>query len=89
VVGKPLGIWLFSWLAVQLKLAELPAGVSFSQIAAVGMLGGIGFTMALFISTLAFSDTGLVEIAKTGVLLGSLLSALAGSLILFLTSRSP
>ena len=89
VVGKPLGIWLFSWLAVQLKLAELPAGVSFSQVAAVGMLGGIGFTMALFISTLAFSDTGLVEIAKTGVLLGSLLSALAGSLILFLTSRSP
>ena len=87
-IGKPLGIWLFSMLAVKLKVAELPPGVTFTQIAAVGILAGIGFTMALFISTLAFADPALVEIAKTGVLAGSLLSATIGSLILFYSTRS-
>jgi NhaA family Na+:H+ antiporter len=88
LVGKPLGIWLFSFAAVKLKIAELPTGVSMSQIAAVGFLGGIGFTMALFISTLAFPDGALVEIAKTGVLVASLASALVGALILYFTTRS-
>lgn len=86
-IGKPLGIWFFSWLAVRLKVAELPANVSFTQIAAVGILGGIGFTMALFISTLAFPNPELVDVAKTAVLAGSLLSAVVGSLVLWLTLR--
>ena len=86
-IGKPLGIWLFVLIAVKLKFAELPPDVSMAQIAAVGFLGGIGFTMALFISTLAFADPELIEIAKTGVLFGSLASAVIGSLILFLTTR--
>ena len=89
VVGKPLGIWLFAWVAVKLKIAELPASMNFTQIGAVGMLAGVGFTMALFISTLAFPDPALIEIAKTGVLIGSLTSAVLGSLILFVITRNP
>jgi NhaA family Na+:H+ antiporter len=88
VVGKPVGIFLFAWLSVKLKIAELPEGMTFTQIGAVGMLAGVGFTMALFISTLAWADESTIEIAKTGVLVGSLLSALIGSLLLYLTTRN-
>ena len=85
LLGKPLGIWLFALVAVKLRWAEMPAGMTMTQIAAVGCLAGVGFTMALFISTLAFPDESLVEVAKAGVLLGSLASAVAGCLLLYLT----
>lgn len=88
LLGKPLGIWFFAWTAVKLKIAELPADITFTQVAAVGLLGGIGFTMALFISTLAFADDATIQVAKTGVLVGSVLSAIAGSAILFATTRN-
>ncbi|MDG1231155.1 MAG: Na+/H+ antiporter NhaA, partial [Pseudomonadales bacterium] len=88
VIGKPLGIFVFAWLSVKLKVAELPEGVTFTQIGAVGMLAGVGFTMALFISTLAWADASIIETAKTGVLLGSLVSALIGSFLLYLTTRN-
>jgi NhaA family Na+:H+ antiporter len=87
VIGKPLGIFVFAWLSVKLKVAELPEGVTFTQIGAVGMLAGVGFTMALFISTLAWTDESIIETAKTGVLIGSLISALIGSFLLYLTTR--
>lgn len=86
-IGKPLGILAFAWLAVKLKVAELPNDVNFLQISAAGMLAGVGFTMALFISTLAWPDDSLVEIAKTGVLVGSFMSAVVASIILFVTTR--
>lgn len=86
-IGKPLGIWLFSIIAVKSGVAELPADMTFTQIAAVGILGGVGFTMALFISTLAFPDEAMLEVAKTGVLIGSLVSALVGSTVLYFTTR--
>lgn len=54
-IGKPLGISLFCWLALKLKLAKLPEGADFSQITAVGLLCGIGFTMSIFIASLAAS----------------------------------
>ncbi len=88
VIGKPLGIFVFAWLSMKLKVAELPEDVTFTQIGAVGMLAGVGFTMALFISTLAWADTSIIETAKTGVLLGSLVSALIGSFLLYLTTRN-
>jgi NhaA family Na+:H+ antiporter len=88
-IGKPLGILSFAWIAVKLKLAELPAGMTFTQIGAVGILAGVGFTMALFISTLAFNDPAIVEVAKTGVLIGSLASAIVGSFILYLSTKKP
>ncbi|WP_455426858.1 Na+/H+ antiporter NhaA [Dryocola sp. LX212] len=79
-IGKPLGISLFCWLALKLKLASLPEGTTFKDILAVGVLCGIGFTMSIFIASLAFSsvDPELITWAKLGILIGSLLSAVVG-----------
>ncbi|MGL5699212.1 MAG: Na+/H+ antiporter NhaA [Kluyvera sp.] len=79
-IGKPLGISLFCWLALKLKLARLPEGASFTQIMAVGLLCGIGFTMSIFIASLAFGsiDPSLINWAKLGILIGSVLSAVVG-----------
>jgi NhaA family Na+:H+ antiporter len=79
-IGKPLGISLFCWAAVKLKLASLPEGTTGRDIMAVGVLCGIGFTMSIFIASLAFSsvDPALITWAKLGILLGSLLSAVVG-----------
>lgn len=83
-VGKPLGIGLFCWLAVRLKMATLPQGTTGKQIFAVSVLCGIGFTMSIFISTLAFGDLDpqLITWAKLGILIGSLLAAVTGYALL-------
>ncbi len=86
-VGKPVGITLFTWLAVKLHWAHLPSGVGYKMIWGVGMLAGIGFTMSLFVSFLAFEDAYRQDISKIAILLGSLLSAVAG--LLFLKAVSP
>ncbi|MCS2149228.1 Na+/H+ antiporter NhaA [Scandinavium manionii] len=79
-IGKPLGISLFCWLALKMKWATLPAGTTFKQIMAVGVLCGIGFTMSIFIASLAFGDVdpALINWAKLGILIGSVLSAVVG-----------
>lgn len=79
-IGKPLGISLFCLLALKLKLASLPEGTTFKEIMAVGVLCGIGFTMSIFIATLAFSnaDPTFITWAKLGILIGSLLAAIVG-----------
>jgi NhaA family Na+:H+ antiporter len=79
-IGKPLGISLFCWAALKLRLASLPEGTTGKDIMAVGVLCGIGFTMSIFIASLAFSsvDPALITWAKLGILLGSLLSAVVG-----------
>jgi NhaA family Na+:H+ antiporter len=82
VIGKPAGIVVASWLAVQSGLATLPRGVSWRHVWGTAWLAGIGFTMALFISGLAFTDSGLDSQAKLGILLGSLVSAILGISIL-------
>ena len=83
-IGKPLGIGLFCWLALKLKWASLPEGTHFPQIMAVGVLCGIGFTMSIFIASLAFASTdpGLINWAKLGILIGSVLSAVSGYMLL-------
>lgn len=83
-IGKPLGISLFCWLALKLKLASLPHGTTGRQIMAVGVLCGIGFTMSIFISTLAFGSHApeLIVWAKLGILTGSLLAAFVGYTLL-------
>ncbi len=89
VVGKPVGVMLMAWLAVRAGLAVLPAGVSWGQLAGVSLLTGIGFTMSIFISNLAFGTEGLaVDAAKTGILLASLVMGVAGALVLRRTLRS-
>ena len=87
VVGKPLGITMFSWVAVRLKLAELPSRVSWYQLFSASFLAGIGFTMSLFISNAAFTDAASIDSAKIGVLVASLLAALAGWILLNLGSN--
>lgn len=78
VLGKPLGVLAASWLAVRLGGCRLPEGVTWSGIALVGLLAGIGFTMSIFIATLAFPDAALLAAAKAGVLLASALAAITG-----------
>jgi Na+:H+ antiporter, NhaA family len=78
VVGKPIGIVAFSWLAVRARIAALPAGVRWSGVLAVGLVAGIGFTMALFIATLALPQGPLIGVAKLGVLTASLIAGVVG-----------
>jgi Na+:H+ antiporter, NhaA family len=82
VLGKPLGILGFSKLAVSCRLAQLPNAVSWRQVGAVGMLAGIGFTVSIFISSLAFENDALVAQAKAAVLAASLISGVLGFLAL-------
>lgn len=88
IVGKPVGILLFSWLAVRFGLSQLPTGVNWRVMLGAGCLAGIGFTMALFIAGLALKG-GLLETAKIGVLSGSVVSATLGMTLLWLTLPKP
>jgi NhaA family Na+:H+ antiporter len=78
VVGKPLGVIGFAKLAVRSRLAQVPNGVTWRQLSAVGILAGIGFTVSIFISSLAFDDASHLLEAKTAVLVASLLAGLLG-----------
>ncbi len=82
LVGKPLGIVVFCFLAVKAGVSRLPVGVSWKQIAGVGLLGGIGFTMSIFIILIAFSDPTLVQSSKITVLFSSVLAGIGGYLLL-------
>ncbi|QSE75510.1 Na+/H+ antiporter NhaA [Aeromonas media] len=83
-IGKPLGIFTISWLAVKLGIAQLPSGVNFKQIFAVSILCGIGFTMSMFIASLAFEHGGLDygSYSRLGILVGSTLAAVIGYIAL-------
>jgi len=84
VIGKQIGVFGFSWLAIMLRLGKLPAGVNWLDLYGVSALSGIGFTMSLFISGLAAEEIGTGEMVdnRLGILLGSLIAGLAGYLIL-------
>lgn len=82
-LGKPLGITLFSWLSVKIGLCKMPSHAQWSHIAGVGILGGIGFTMSIFIAILSFpSNQLLMSEAKISILVGSIISGLVGYIIL-------
>ncbi len=87
VLGKFIGISLFSQLLVKFKIASLPEGVSWNQIYGVAFLAGIGFTMSMFISDLAFKDESFKQIAKVGIMAASAISAIIGMIWLGLTSH--
>lgn len=82
VLGKPIGVLAVSWLAVRTGIASLPEGVSWKQMAGVACLTGIGFTMSLFIATLAFGEGALLDAAKVGILVASLVSGVLGWVLL-------
>lgn len=81
-LGKQLGVFGFTWLAIKTGLASLPRHASFAQLYGVALLCGIGFTMSLFIGALAFTDPAVIDATKIGVLTGSLASAAVGFLLL-------
>jgi NhaA family Na+:H+ antiporter len=80
--GKPLGIFLASFFAVKTRWSQLSADLSWKHIIGAGFLGGIGFTMSVFITLLAFSDPAIIQNTKISILLSSLLAGLTGFLIL-------
>jgi NhaA family Na+:H+ antiporter len=84
VLGKPVGIVLFSWASVKMSICRLPDGMTWKVMVGAGCLGGIGFTMSLFIASLAFPDSeAMLANGKIGVLIGSAVSAAAGCLLLW------
>ena len=90
VIGKPLGISLFSWLSVKAGICSKPNGAEWNQIIGVGMLGGIGFTMSVFIALLSFPGKNLIlSEAKFSILCGSVLAGILGYVVLNRLHREP
>lgn len=78
VIGKPVGIFLFTWISIRFKLADKPKGTTWRQLFGVGILGGIGFTMSIFVTILAFTDKEIINNSKFAILVSSLLAGLFG-----------
>jgi len=87
VIGKPLGITAAALGAVKSGIAQLPRGLGWASLLGYACLAGIGFTMSLFIAMLAFDESGPVNAAKSGILVGSLLAGIAGAIVLRIASR--
>jgi NhaA family Na+:H+ antiporter len=87
LVGKPLGIFLFSLLAVKTGAARLPVEIRWRGLFGAGVLAGIGFTVSLFIASLAFVDQEMLDAAKIGILAGSVLAGVMGLLLLWMSFR--
>jgi NhaA family Na+:H+ antiporter len=87
IIGKPLGITAAALGAVKSGIGELPGGVGWASLFGYACLAGIGFTMSLFITMLAFDEIGPVNAAKSGILAGSLLAGIAGAIVLRIASR--
>jgi len=85
VLGKFIGIFSFTWLTIKLKISKMPEGMNWKNLAGVSMLGGVGFTVALFIATLSFGDTesALLNQAKLGIIGGTVIAGLLGYLYLY------
>lgn len=88
VVGKPLGIMLMSFLVVKLKIASLPENVNWYHMLGASILGGVGFTMAIFVANLAFVDSAMIAGAKLGILSASLVAGVIGFGFLFIQARA-
>lgn len=88
VVGKFIGVTSFSWIAIRLGFARLPEGARWGHVMGVGAVAGIGFTVSLFITGLAFDDVGIQEDAKIGILAASIFAALSGAAIILAVARA-
>ena len=86
VAGKTVGISVFTWIAVKTGLGRLPAGSTWRHVIGVASVAGIGFTVALFITALAFSDAVLADEAKVGIFAGSIVAGIIG-IIIFRTGK--
>ncbi|MDE6861243.1 MAG: Na+/H+ antiporter NhaA, partial [Alistipes sp.] len=91
LVGKPLGIWLTSLLAVKCGIADRPEASTWKMLFAVACLGGIGFTMSIFVDSLAFdkqTHAEFIDKGKIAILMGSACAAIVGSLLIMIFSRA-
>ena len=86
LVGKPIGIFGFTYLATKLKFVSKPDDISWSEILAVGFLGGIGFTMSIFITQLAFIDSSVISAVKIGIFIASFIAGIIGVLLILKAS---
>jgi NhaA family Na+:H+ antiporter len=84
-LGKPIGIVSFSWMADKFGIAKISQSITFTKLLGAGLLGGIGFTMSIFVSNLAFNDHALIDMAKLSIIIASITAALSGY---FLLSKS-
>ena len=82
VIGKPVGILLLCFIAIKLKLGKMPDGVNWLQLTAAGILAGIGFTMSIFITLLAFKDSNIIQHSKIAILIASFVAGLAGFILI-------
>jgi NhaA family Na+:H+ antiporter len=89
IIGKPLGIFLLSLIAIRFGISRLPAFISWRHIIGAGFLGGIGFTMSIFVTLLAFTDPAIIQASKISVLLTSLFSGVVGYVILSRQTHRP
>ena len=90
VLGKPVGILILCFIAVKLRLGKLPEGVNWLQLAGAGILAGIGFTMSIFITLLAFNDDNAIQHSKIAILFSSLVAGVIGFMIIKkATKQSP
>lgn len=87
LLGKPAGIFLASWAAVKSGVAAMPEGATWRMLLAVACLGGIGFTMSLFVDALAYTDVDFIDRGKIAILMGSTAAAVLGSLLILLFSK--
>jgi len=89
VIGKPLGVWLFSFIGTGLGLCVMPTDLKWKNIIGAGFLGGIGFTMSIFITLLAFDDAVVINNSKIAIILASIIAGIIGFLCLKLTLKKP
>jgi NhaA family Na+:H+ antiporter len=87
--GKQIGVFLFSFVAVKLKVAKLPTGANWAQVYGIACLTGIGFTMSLFIGTLAFDGDEMLNAVRLGVIMGSVASGIVGYIVLRISCKEP
>jgi Na+:H+ antiporter, NhaA family len=89
IIGKPLGVFLFSFLAVSTGVCALPLGLKWKQVLGIGFLAGIGFTMSIFITLLAYTDDIMITESKISILLASLVSGILGYMWLHILLKKP
>ena len=87
VIGKPIGIFGFTYLATKLNIIKKPDNISWSEVIAVGFLGGIGFTMSIFITHLAFADETIIAAVKLGVFAASFIAAIIGVVLILIAKK--
>jgi NhaA family Na+:H+ antiporter len=82
IFGKAIGIFLFSYLSIKSKLSALPNNITYKMLGGISILGGLGFTMSLFINNLAYTDQAFIDSAKMGILIGSIITGVVGFFVL-------